>query len=129
MLTKLTHLTVFVTNQDEALKFYTENLGFLVHTDAMFGEHLRWLTIMLPGDKDLEISLLLAETPEEKALVGKQAATKPLFAFSTEDCQKTYDTFKQRGVKMTSAPEQQPWGISMACEDLYGNAIYVVQNL
>lgn len=128
MLTRLTHVTVFVKNQDEALEFYTKKLGFKIHTDAMFGPSMRWLTVTPGAQKDMEISLMLAETVEEKALVGKQSGSKPLLAFACDDCKKTHDTLKSNGVKILSAPEKQDWGISMAIEDLYGNGLYIVQS-
>ena len=128
MLSKLTHITIFVANQEEALDFYTQKLQFKVHTDAMFGPGLRWLTVAPTKHPDMELSLFLADTPEEKALVGKQSAKKPLLAFACEDIHKTYDTFKTNGVKIVSAPTTASWGISMAIEDLYGNVLYIVQS-
>src|SRR6185437_2915653 len=107
MLTKLTHMTLYVQNQDEALNFYTKKLGFILHTDAMFGEKMRWLTINPAQQKDMEITLMLAESPEEKALVGKQGGNKPLMAFSCDDCFKTHEELKKNGVKVISPPEEQ----------------------
>lgn len=127
MLTKITHITLFVSNQDEALEFYTNKLGFVLHTDAMFGPSMRWLTISLPGQKDVEVTLMKADNAAELALVGKQADTKPLLAFSCDDCQKTYEELKSKGVMIISAPEKQSWGTSMACADPFGNIIYIVQ--
>ena len=127
MLTKLTHITLFVANQNEALEFYTKKLGFFIHTDAMFGEKMRWLTVTPSEQKDLEITLFLAETAEEKALIGKQGGTKPLLAFACDSCAKTHETLKKNGVTIVSEPELQPWGTSMTIQDLYGNYIYLVE--
>src|SRR5438105_2350383 len=125
MITKITHLSIFVTNQDEALQFY-KKLGFSLHTDEQFGD-LRWLTLCLPQQSDVEIALILAATPEEKALVGKQAASKPLFSVETDDCKRDYEILKAHGVTFLEAPAEQPWGISTALKDLYGNTIYMCQ--
>lgn len=127
MLTKLTHVTLFVNNQDEALDFYTKKLGFVLNTDALFGENMRWLTVNPKDQKDVEIALFLAETNDELALVGKQGGSKPFLAFSCENCAETYEVLKNNGVKIISTPEKQAWGTSMAFEDLYGNNIYVVE--
>lgn len=126
VLTKITHFILFVSNQDEALNFYTNKLGFKIHTDAAFGA-MRWLTLHLPGQPDVELALMLAETGEEKALIGKQGASKPLFTFETTDCKKDYETLSASGVEFTSEPESQPWGISASFKDLYGNALYMCQ--
>lgn len=127
MLKKITHVTLYIPNQDEALEFYTKNLGFVLHTDAMFGPDLRWLTIVLPEQKEVEIVLALPESDEERALVGKQAGRKPFLAFSCDDCQKTHDDLKEKGVTIINAPEKQSWGTSMACADPWGNIIYIVE--
>lgn len=127
MIAKITHITMFVTNQDDALAFY-KKLGFTVHTDAQFGP-MRWLTLHLPSQKDMELVLMLAESPEEKALVGKQAALKPLISFETTDCQADYEKLKAAGVEFPEAPAEQPWGISVGFMDLYGNALYMCQTI
>lgn len=126
MLTKITHLTVFVTNQDDALKFYRDSLGFKVHTDAMFGD-FRWLTLCAPEQPDFEIALVPAQTPEELAIVGKQGAGKPLFNVETNDCQKDYERLSALGVVFVQQPKREQWGFSSAFHDLYGNLIYMCQ--
>jgi predicted enzyme related to lactoylglutathione lyase len=126
MISKISHITLFVKNQDEALAFYINKLGFLPHTDAMFGPNMRWLTITAAKQKDVEIALMLAENQEEQALVGKQAGHKPLMAFSSDNIDQTYEMLKRNGVKITQEPKKEPWGTSMSCQDLYGNQIYIV---
>ena len=126
MLTKITHLTLFVSNQDEALRFYTEKLGFKVHTDHMLGS-FRWLTLNLPGQKDVELVLMLGETPEEKALVGKQGGSKPFLSLETDNLKKDYDELTKRGVHFVDTPKEEPWGMSATLKDLYGNMLYLCQ--
>ncbi len=126
MFTKVTHMTVIVNNQDDALRFYTEKLGFKVHTDEMFGG-MRWLTINLASDKNFELALMLAETPEDKAVVGKQGGSKPFFNLETDDCRKDYEILSKHGVKFLEGPQEHPWGIGASFEDLYGNVIYMCQ--
>jgi len=125
MFTKISHITLFVQDQEKALAFY-KKLGFTVHTDAPFGP-MRWLTITLPGQKDVEVALLLAETAQEKALVGKQASDKPLLSFESTDAQKDYEMLQGMGIADLEKPKTEPWGISFGFKDLYGNAIYVCQ--
>ncbi len=126
MFKSITHFTLFVTDQNKALAFYKDTLGFKLHTDEKFG-NMRWLTLNLPGQKDLELVLMLAETPEEKALVGKQAASKPFFNIDTDNCQKDYDALVKKGVTFLEKPEKHPWGIGTSFKDLYGNVIYMCQ--
>lgn len=126
MIESITHLTVFVSNQDDALEFYTNKLGFELHTDSTF-ESMRWLTVCPAHQKNFEIALLLAETPAEKALVGKQAAEKPLVSFSTSDCRKTVEELRAQGVKILEEASEAPWGIQALFADLYGNIYHINQ--
>jgi catechol 2,3-dioxygenase-like lactoylglutathione lyase family enzyme len=57
MIKKMSHATIFVANQEEALAFYRDKLGFEVHTDAMVGEDFRWLTLNTKDQPDFEIVL------------------------------------------------------------------------
>src|SRR4051812_18728916 len=108
MLQQLTHVNVWVNNQDEALAFYTEKLGFELRDDVPLRERgdSRGLPVGLPGQSDAALTLMAvpgppvfdAETSEQiKALVAKGAAGG-LF-FSTDNCQATYEELKGRGVE------------------------------
>lgn len=125
MLTKITHITLFVHNQEDALNFYTK-LGFIIHTDTQFGES-RWLTLHLSGQKDVELAVLKAETEQEKSLVGKQGLAKPFISLESNDCYKDYEALQNAGVNFLEKPSVEPWGISCAFKDLYGNMIYICQ--
>lgn len=127
MITKITNITLFVNNQDDALNFYSNILGFKIHTDAIMGKGFRWLTICLKNQPDVEIALMPASTPEEKALVGKQAASIPLLCLQTDDCKKDYDLLKAKGVVFIDEPKEESWGISATCKDLYGNLLFINQ--
>lgn len=125
MITKITHLTLFVTNQDEALSFY-QQLGFKVHTDAHFGD-IRWLTLHPSEQPHFELVLMLAATDDEKALVGKQGGSHPLICLESNNCQQDYEQLKAADIEFMGVPETQPWGIAVLCKDLYGNMIYICQ--
>lgn len=126
MITQFSHVTIFVHNQDDALEFYTKKLGFVVHTDAAYGPGLRWLTVS-PVNKSFQITLMYAETPQQKALVGTQAADMPFCVFETDDCKADCDAMKKAGVEFVQEPTQQPWGIEALFKDLYGNILDLVQ--
>lgn len=119
MISKVTHLSVFVKDQDEALRFYTEKLGFEVHTDMDFNGS-RWLTLNPKGQKDFEITLMPAtvETKEQSA---------PVACFSTDDCRKDYADLKQKGVNFLHEPKDEAWGIGVTFADPSGNVFYLNQ--
>jgi hypothetical protein len=79
------------------------------------------------GRSGLSISLNLAESEGDLALVGKQAGSQPLFAIVTDDCLREYRRMKEAGVIFHGEPQVQPYGTGVLLEDLYGNKIYLNQ--
>lgn len=124
MLDKLSVVTILVRDQDEALKYYTETLGLEKMDDATFGGD-RWVTVVPPGQRDLQIFLCKADGFGMNMM--DQVGKTPSWAFGTSNCQETYETLKARGVEFTEAPTKQPWGIQATFQDLYGNKFAVVQ--
>ena len=123
---RVTLFKLFVLDQDEALAFYTEKLGFELAEDSTLGDY-RWLLVRLPGNRDLCINLDRAKTDQQKALVGRQADDAPLFSIDTDDCIGEYRALKARGVEFEGEPEVRPYGTGVLMKDLYGNRIYLNQ--
>lgn len=119
---RLSKVTILVKDQDAALSWYTEKLGFEKRADEAFGPGMRWVTVAAPDDADLEIVLLKAE-PAREAQVG-QGTT---WVLETNDCRGDYERLRGRGVEFTSAPSEMPWGVSAVFRDLYGNSFNLVQ--
>lgn len=111
-------VTIAVEDQDEALAWYTEKLGFEKKVDAR-SAHFRWLTIAPPQQVDVEF-LLASWFPD---LIGKNAT----WVLSTRDCQGGYEELKAKGVTFSQKPEPRPWGIEAIFSDLYGNQWALVQ--
>src|SRR6516165_754125 len=70
---KITLFKLYVKDQDEALRFYVDKLGFKVVEDNRLGDY-RWLLITAPGNHEFSVNLEIAKTDEEKRLVGRRAA-------------------------------------------------------
>jgi len=135
MLKQLTHVNVWVDDQDEALAFYTEKLGMELRDDVTLPElgNFRWLTVGLPG-QDVALALMTVpgqpvfepETQAQiKALVAKGAAGG-LF-FSTGDIKATFEELKRVGVEFSQEPEQRPYGVDAGFRDSSGNQIRMMQ--
>ena len=124
MITKVTHATIWVKDQDEALKFYRDKLGFkVVSDDSNSMPNYRWLTVAPPQQNGFEIVLNLATTPEQLAGVGRQG----IFVLNSNDLQADYAALKAKGVKIPSELNVNPWGSDFVFEDLYGNDFDLVQ--
>jgi catechol 2,3-dioxygenase-like lactoylglutathione lyase family enzyme len=126
LITSLSHTTIWVLDQDEALDFYTEKLGFELNTDATMDD-FRWLTVSPPNRPEYELVLLVPGPPmmdeqsaeQVKALVAKGALGAG--AFETDDCQATYDELSARGVTFLSEPTERFYGIEATFRDNSGN--------
>lgn len=127
MFTAVTHLTMFVHDQDATLTFY-KKLGFVVHTDADF-DGMRWLTLCFPDNRNFELVVMKATTDLEKSLVGKQGSDKPFISLQSSDCHKDYETLLAQGIEILDKPQSMSWGISMSFRDNCGNRIYVCQQI
>ncbi len=126
MIRALSHTTIWVLDQDEALAFYTEKLGFDVHTDATM-DGFRWLTVTPPGQPDHELALLVPGPPmmdeesaeQVKALIAKGALGA--CAFETDDCRATYAELSGRGVTFLTEPSERFYGVEATFRDNSGN--------
>jgi catechol 2,3-dioxygenase-like lactoylglutathione lyase family enzyme len=128
MIKKMSHASIFVLNQEEALSFYRDQLGFEVHTDAMVGPDFRFLTINAKDQPDFEIILM---EPKAGMLMDEATATQlraiiekgvlGAGAFHTDDCRATYAELKSKGVEFVSEPAERPYGIEAVFKDNSGN--------
>jgi catechol 2,3-dioxygenase-like lactoylglutathione lyase family enzyme len=123
MIVRVAVVTILVADQEDALAFYTEKLGFQKHSDEWFGEALRWLTVAPPGQPELQIYLALPFSEDQQACVGKN----PTWSFATDDCQEDYERMKAAGVVFTQPPIARPWGVEAVFRDLYGNTFSLNQ--
>src|SRR3954451_10783707 len=131
MITHLSHVTIFVKNQDEALKVYTEKLGFQKRMDATF-RGFRWLTVAPPNQKEVEIILLEPRSMFEAAVADKfetlmQEGKLGGCVLRSTECQKDYEELSARGVQFKGPPEKKPFGIQATLRDNSNNWFSVTQ--
>lgn len=120
-------VSVWVLDQDSALKFYTTKLGFELSTDVTLDNGMRWLTVRPPGNPDQHFllmdpahSMLDAATAEQvRALVAKGALSPGVM--STTDCRGDYEKLLARGVEFLQPPAERPYGIEALLRDDSGN--------
>lgn len=135
MINKLSVVTIWVKDQNEALRFYTEKLGFHICADYTAGDY-RWLTVGLESQPDLEFHLEAAKpgghlTEEQANLLTQllDAGQLSVGPWKTDDCQKTYETLKARGVEFVQPPTDREYGIIEAVfKDNSGNTMVLAQD-
>jgi len=125
---KISLTSVFVDDQDKALKFYTEVLGFIKKTDVPVGK-FKWLTVVSPGGPD-DVELLLEPNENPAAKTFQEAifnAGIPATSFGVDDINSEYERMKELGVEFTSEPTKTDWGTFVVFNDTCGNLINLHQ--
>lgn len=128
MITKLNHVSVFVLNQDSAMDFYVNKLGFKIHTDAPMGPGMRWLTVCPLEQPELEISLMPIEDgmmfKDGAAEQMKELVKKGTFGFGVFECNDllaTYEELKTKGVVFKKEPTKEFYAYEALFVDDSGN--------
>jgi catechol 2,3-dioxygenase-like lactoylglutathione lyase family enzyme len=133
MITNISLITLWVTNQDEARDFYVEKLGFVPKTDQKLGDGFRWVTIGHPDQPELEVTLMVPGPPldPEMAQMIERALAKGTmggFGLNTDDCQKAYEELSAQGVEFTQSPSERPYGVEAIMRDISGNWLVLVES-
>jgi len=133
MITNLNVATIYVLDKDEALDFYVNKLGLEKASDFKQGSY-RWVTVRVPGQEGVEISLEQPGAPlhddataeQIRELISKGALSG--LVFHTDDAKGLYESLQERGVTdFTQEPMDHFYGTDMGLRDPFGNAIRILQ--
>lgn len=119
MIDKIVVITVVVFDQDEALQWYTEKLGFEKRTDQKVGQNSRWVTVAPPNQKEVEI--VLAHWQWYSGCTKDPIGKNTVVVLSSSNCREDFEKLKARGVKFVASPVEESMAISAFFVDLYGN--------
>ena len=133
---KLHTTQLWVHDQDEALAFYTQKLGFEIRADVTLPEmgDFRWLTVGPAGQPDVAIVLMAIpgapvmdpETAEQVRTLMAKGFAGTVF-LETDDIHASYEELRARGVQFTETPEERPYGIDSGFRDPSGNSFRLTQ--
>jgi predicted enzyme related to lactoylglutathione lyase len=133
---KIATSQLWVLDQNEAVDFYTNKVGWEIREDVTLAEmgNFRWVTVAPPGNQDIAIVLMAIPGPPvmaEEVADRVRELTALGFAgtvfLETDDVQKAYEELSERGVEFTGPPEQQPYGLDCAFRDPSGNNLRLAQ--
>ena len=123
---------LYVRDQDEALEFYVEKLGFKVHTDVRNGDY-RWLTVQHPDQPSFQLGLfkpgapvLDAGTAQAVREIVAKGAMPPL-TLAVDDCRAAYDRLRARGVEFTQEPVERYGNVDAGFRDPSGNGWKMIE--
>jgi predicted enzyme related to lactoylglutathione lyase len=115
MIKQIKFVSIPVADQNRALDFYTEKLGFTIITDQPFDEKQRWIELRVPK-AETRVVLFTAEGDE------KRIGSFMNMSYVCDDLDETYAELKARGVLFDGPPKQQPWGTFAIFKDSEGNS-------
>jgi catechol 2,3-dioxygenase-like lactoylglutathione lyase family enzyme len=123
---------LYVRDQDEALAFYVDKVGFRVHSDVRNGDY-RWLTVQHPEQPSFQLGLFVPGPPtidaataqSVKAIVAKGAM--PPLVMTVNDCRATYDLMRSKGVEFTQEPIDRYGTVDAGFRDPSGNGWKMIQ--
>ena len=132
MITNVSLVSVWVTDQDESLDFYTNVLGFEKGDDVQLGPDFRWLTVVHPNQPELHLHLTTPGEPLSPELVEAMRRAQadgglPGVGLHVDDCRKTYEELRAKGVEFLQEPADRPYGIEALIRDNSGNWLVLVE--
>lgn len=114
-------VTVVVRDQDEAIRFYTESLGFVLREDTPLGDGKRWVVVAPPGSSGTGLLLADAAGDAQADRVGDQTGGRVAFFLHTDDFDRDHARMRAAGVTFLEEPRYEPYGTVAVFEDVYGN--------
>ncbi len=120
----ITALTLVVRDYDEAIRYYTEVLGFVLLEDTPLSSEKRWVRVApqnTSGQAGASILLAKAANERQEAAIGNQTGGRVFLFLHTDDFWRDYEQYRSRNVRFTEEPRNEAYGTVVVFEDLYGN--------
>lgn len=117
----LFQIALVVADYDEAIRFYTEILGFVLVEDTALSDSKRWVVVAPSGSDGCKLLLAKAVGEEQISRIGNQTGGRVFLFLHTDDFWRDYKKFKDRGVIFVREPSEEAYGTVAVFKDLYGN--------
>ena len=132
MITNVSLVSVWVTDLDDALAFYTDVLGFEARDDITLGEDFRWVTVGHPSQPELQLHLTTPSKPLSDDLIAAMRRAQaegglPGVGLNVDDCRATHRDLAAKGVEFLQEPQDRPYGVEALMRDNSGNWIVLVE--
>jgi catechol 2,3-dioxygenase-like lactoylglutathione lyase family enzyme len=118
---RIAAVTLVVRDYDEAIAFYTRQLGFDLTEDTPLGEGKRWVRVTPPGGKGTSLLLAKADTPSQVNAIGNQTGGRVFLFLQTDDFWRDYHQMCAAGVRFLEEPREESYGTVVVFEDPFGN--------
>jgi catechol 2,3-dioxygenase-like lactoylglutathione lyase family enzyme len=123
----IAHIALVVDDYDDAIRFYTEKLGFILLEDSPQSETKRWVLVAPSGGGDCSLLLAKGVGDEQRSRIGNQPGGRVFLFLRTDDFWRDYNSMIEKGVQFTREPKTEEYGTVAVFKDLYGNLWDLVQ--
>jgi catechol 2,3-dioxygenase-like lactoylglutathione lyase family enzyme len=132
MITNIAITTIYCLDQEEALRFYVDKLGFEARDDVKLGNGFRWLTVGHPSQPELHVHLMTPGPPlddDAAEFIRRQLGKGQMggIGLNVDDCRKTYEDLSAKGVEFVQEPSDRPYGVEAIVRDNSGNWLVLVE--
>lgn len=117
----IAHIALVVNDYDEAIRFYTEKLGFVLLDDTSQSETKRWVKVAPQGAEECSLLIAKGVGDEQRSRIGNQTGGRVFLFLKTDDFWRDYENYRAKGVKFVREPKTEDYGTVAVFEDLYGN--------
>jgi catechol 2,3-dioxygenase-like lactoylglutathione lyase family enzyme len=117
----IAHIALVVDDYDEAIKFYTEKLDFILLEDTAQSETKRWVKVAPKGAEECCLLLAKGVGDEQRSRIGNQTGGRVFLFLKTDDFWRDYENMRQKGIVLVREPKTEEYGTVTVFEDLYGN--------
>jgi catechol 2,3-dioxygenase-like lactoylglutathione lyase family enzyme len=124
---QIAHIALVVAEYDEAIRFYTEKLGFRLEEDTWLSDTKRWVIVSPPGSAGCQLLLAKAATEEQQSRVGNQTGGRVFLFLHTDDFWRDYTAMLEKGISFVREPVTEAYGTVAVFADLYGNLWDLIQ--
>jgi len=124
---RIAHIALVVKDYDEAIKFYTEKLHFILLEDTKLSDTKRWVMVKPEGEGQCCLLLAKAATEEQLSRVGNQTGGRVFLFLYTDDFWRDYHAMLQQNINFVRPPVKETYGTVAVFEDLYGNLWDLIQ--
>ena len=123
---RIPYVTLLVRDYDEAIRFYTEVLGFIVAEDKVMSPTKRWVVIIPPGSSGCGFLLGKAANEEQASRIGNQTGGRVFIFLHTNTFESDYQQLLLNEVTIVRGPVEEEYGRVVVFQDLYGNLIDLI---
>lgn len=117
----ISQVALLVRDYDDAIRFFTQELRFVLLEDTPLAGGKRWVRVAPAGGAGAALVLAKAVTPDQERAVGNQAGGRVFMFLHTSDFRTDYEHLQAHGVRFTEQPRHEPYGTVVVFLDLYGN--------